>query len=66
MMSSLPAADIHCPYCGEIITVFVDDSAGDQQDYTEDCQVCCQPIVIHVMLDEHGVPQVSARSEDEA
>ena len=65
-MSSLPAADIHCPYCGEVITVFVDDSAGDQQHYTEDCQVCCQPIVIDVALDDDGELRVSARSEDEA
>jgi hypothetical protein len=65
-MSSLPSADIHCPYCGEIITVFIDDSADDHQRYTEDCQVCCQPIVIDVVLDEHGTPRISARSEDDA
>ncbi|WP_368566262.1 CPXCG motif-containing cysteine-rich protein [Pseudoxanthomonas sp. UTMC 1351] len=63
-MSSLPTADIHCPYCGEIITVFIDDSAGDQR-YIEDCQVCCRPIVIDVALDEDGSPRISARSEDE-
>lgn len=64
-MPSLPAADIHCPYCGEAITVFIDDSAGDQQ-YIEDCQVCCRPIVIGVALEEDGSPRVSARGEDEA
>jgi hypothetical protein len=65
MMSSLPATDIHCPYCGEIITIFVDDSAGEQQ-YIEDCQVCCRPIVIDISLDEDGELRVSARSENEA
>jgi hypothetical protein len=65
-MSSLLSADIHCPYCGEIITVFIDDSVGDHQQYTEDCQVCCQPIAIDVAFDEHGTPRISARSEDEA
>lgn len=65
-MSSLPAADIHCPYCGEVITVFIDDSSGDEQQYTEDCQVCCQPIVISVALDEDGELRVIARSEGEA
>lgn len=64
-MSSLPSADIRCPYCGEGITIFIDDSVGDSQEYTEDCQVCCKPIIINVELDEAGVPQVSARSEDD-
>lgn len=61
----LPSIDITCPYCGELITVLVDDSAGDQ-DYIEDCQVCCRPIVIAVRFDEDGVPQVSAAAEDDA
>lgn len=65
-MSSLPSADIHCPCCGESITVFIDDSAGDHQQYTEDCQVCCKPITIDVVLDGEGVPRVSAHSEDDA
>lgn len=64
-VSSLPAADIVCPYCGEAITVFIDDSAGDQQ-YVEDCQVCCRPIAIGVVLEEDGTLRVSARSEDDA
>jgi hypothetical protein len=64
-MSSLPTADIRCPYCGEAITVFVDGSAGEQQ-YIEDCQVCCRPIAIDVAWDQDGTPRVSARSEDEA
>lgn len=65
-MSSLPTVDIHCPYCGELITIFVDDSVSDQQRYTEDCQVCCQPIVIDVAMGEDGELRISARSEDEA
>ncbi len=36
-----------CPYCGERIGLDVDTSAGDQ-DYTEDCSVCCQPILVRV------------------
>lgn len=65
-MSSLPSADIRCPYCGEDITIFIDDSAADSQEYTEDCYVCCKPIIINVELDEEGVPRVSAHSEDDA
>ncbi|MEX1827362.1 CPXCG motif-containing cysteine-rich protein [Luteibacter yeojuensis] len=43
--------DIACPYCGEIIDVAVDVSAGSQT-YTEDCQVCCRPIVMRLTVDE--------------
>jgi len=36
---------VQCPYCWETFTVEVDLSI-DSQSYIEDCQVCCQPIVI--------------------
>jgi len=61
----LPSVDIQCPYCGELISVVVDDSAGAQR-YIEDCQVCCRPIVIDVAFDVDGDPVVRASSEDEA
>ena len=61
----LPAIDIRCPFCGEPIELFVDDSAGDQQ-YIEDCQVCCRPIVVAVSMDADGEPEVAVRAEDEA
>ena len=49
----LPGVDIQCPYCGEYITVFVDDSAGEQR-YIEDCQVCCRPMQLTLELEENG------------
>src|SRR3546814_8263900 len=61
----LPAIDTRCPYCGEPLELFVDGSAGDQQ-YIEDCQVCCRPIVVTVALDADGEPVVAVRAEDEA
>jgi hypothetical protein len=36
-----------CPYCGESITMLVDLSEPDQE-YVEDCEVCCNPIAVHV------------------
>ncbi|MES5814093.1 CPXCG motif-containing cysteine-rich protein [Pseudoxanthomonas sp. Soil82] len=57
--------DLHCPYCGEPIEAVVDESAGDQ-DYVEDCQVCCRPIAMRVRLDDEGEPWLRARREDEA
>lgn len=46
-MNFEPAVEIQCPYCGEFFTSFVDLSQGTT-DYTEDCQVCCQPMQFHV------------------
>jgi len=58
--------ELHCPYCGERIDVAVDASAGDQQ-YIEDCQVCCRPIVLAVSLDPADeTVRIVARREDEA
>lgn len=61
----LPATDIQCPYCGETITVLVDDSAGEQR-YIEDCQVCCRPIALTLAIDGDGQIQLSAAAEDDA
>jgi hypothetical protein len=56
---------ITCPYCWE--TIFIDvDLSGGSAEYTEDCQVCCQPILITLQVDEaSGEWQVSVRAENE-
>ena len=41
----LPSFDVECPYCGELIYLVLDTSAGAQR-YIEDCQVCCRPITV--------------------
>lgn len=58
------SALVSCPYCGEMIELQVDASAGDQ-DYIEDCQVCCRPINVHVHIDEDGEFQLTVRSDNE-
>jgi len=64
-MAMQPFVDVTCPYCGETIGLMMDLSAGDQN-YIEDCQVCCRPIVVAVAVDEDGEPQVTVSGEDEA
>jgi Cysteine-rich CPXCG len=44
---------LHCPYCGESFDSALDLSAGDQQ-YVEDCAVCCRPIVVTVTVSDDG------------
>ena len=46
--------EIDCPWCGEPMTTFVDVSASDQE-YIEDCQVCCRPIILTVKTDPVSV-----------
>jgi Cysteine-rich CPXCG len=59
-----PFADVQCPYCGEVITVRLDLSAGSQS-YVEDCQVCCQPMQVGVQVAGDGsLDGVSAERMD--
>lgn len=39
-----------CPYCGEPAEAVLDLSGGDQQ-YYEDCPVCCRPILFRLSSD---------------
>ncbi|MDQ1091658.1 hypothetical protein QE400_001071 [Xanthomonas sacchari] len=55
--------DLPCPYCGEWIDVALDPSV-DVQQYVEDCQVCCKPMLMTVCWDEDGAPVVSAIAEN--
>lgn len=64
-MNQLTETTIGCPYCGELIEVLLDAADIDQQ-YIEDCQVCCRPIVFFVSVNMNGDLSVTVYSEDEA
>ena len=64
IMNLLEEHPVSCPYCGETITVLVDCSYPEQS-YTEDCQVCCQPMILDVIVDEDEQISVFAKREDE-
>ena len=61
----LPMQDVDCPYCGEVISLALDASAGPQR-YIEDCQVCCRPITVDLDVDADGDALVRVQSEEEA
>ncbi len=54
-----------CAFCGEPNVTFVDFSAGMQQSYVEDCQVCCQPNVLYIQIDEDTL-DIEINSEPES
>ena len=58
-----PTAVYPCPTCWESIEITVDPSAGSEQQYVEDCPVCCRPNVLRVSIHADGVVHVAACAE---
>jgi hypothetical protein len=63
-MNFLQEISIQCPYCAEQIGILVDCSVAFQE-YIEDCQVCCRPIIFSVAVSEGQAPVVNVRREDD-
>lgn len=63
-MDPQPETVVNCPYCGEPITLLLDLSAGNQE-YIEDCQVCCQPMIVDVAMDATGDYRAETRREED-
>ena len=64
-MPFLQEAQITCPYCGETITILLDPSDTDQE-YIEDCQVCCKPINFLISESMNGELEVHVYSDDDS
>jgi len=62
MHFQLHEKQITCPFCWESITVLVDPS--ESQLYTEDCSVCCRPILIQTEVQGDYV-SVAVTQEDD-
>ena len=57
-------AFVECPYCGESNEVSLDPGSGVDQEYVEDCQVCCRPWLMHVRYQRDGSAEIEViRSE---
>ena len=54
----------YCPYCGESISLFIDSSI-ENQEYVEDCHVCCSPILISVEIDYEENIYINTKKENE-
>ncbi|MDD8058482.1 MULTISPECIES: CPXCG motif-containing cysteine-rich protein [Shewanella] len=56
---------ISCPHCGHNQHVTIDASAGDQE-YYDDCRICCNPIHIRMHLDDNRrMIELHVDSDDE-
>ena len=50
----------HCPWCGEPVELVLDASVAVQE-YIEDCEVCCRPMVVNVTIGEQDIEVTLAR-----
>ncbi|MDO3722918.1 CPXCG motif-containing cysteine-rich protein [Marinobacter sp. chi1] len=63
-MPALDSMVIQCPYCWEAQEIAIDPSVPEQE-YVEDCQVCCRPIVFTVTVDDDLTFRVDVRAEND-
>jgi hypothetical protein len=50
-----------CPYCWEDISMLVDYSVSDQN-YIEDCEICCNPIQLDIVIENNEIASFQAES----
>ena len=58
-------ATVVCPYCGEESEIALDPGSGPDQEYVEDCQVCCRPWRVIVSYDHAGHAITSLEPADD-
>ena len=59
------SVSLQCPYCGENVELNIDGGGGVQQEYVEDCPVCCRPWQVQAWIDDDGDWQAVLRTSDE-
>ena len=55
---------ITCPHCGETNEIALDPGSGNDQEYIEDCHVCCRPILMYVRYGRDGAAEVEVYASD--
>lgn len=53
-----------CPYCWQEVSILLEPYAEEQQ-FTEDCEVCCRPIAFCVGYDGEALWLFSAETDEE-
>ena len=56
---------IACPYCGELIDLLIDGSIEEEQEYYEDCSVCCSPILCVQSIGEEGKIKLIVKKDND-
>lgn len=58
-------ATVVCPHCNESVEITLDPSGGDQQEYVEDCEICCNPWSVTVHFGADGKAEVEVAALDD-
>lgn len=61
-MEILIEVEVQCPHCGEYYQSVIDTSQGSHAT-TEDCPVCCRPILLDIDCEPGEVLGVNASGE---
>ena len=64
MHSKRGESKVHCPYCGEGFTTFVEEEDAGTE-YFEDCYVCCRPILFRCFVETDGSVTVQTARDDD-
>ena len=59
------SAVVYCPYCSEPVEITLDPGSGTEQEYVEDCEVCCRPWRVFVSYNRNGAAEVTVGALDE-
>lgn len=55
-----------CDHCGEENELFVDRTVANRQQFTEDCEVCCRPNLVTIVIEDAENIWIDAEREDDA
>lgn len=58
-------AEVRCPHCGEMCSIALDPGGGEEQEYVEDCSVCCRPWRVRVTYGGDGRAEVWVEGSEE-
>ena len=63
MANRVLETEVTCPYCWESFVLLIDGSV-DEQEYVEDCEICCRPIDFVISIDDSERTFAEARRQD--
>lgn len=63
-MNGLETKQVQCPCCWETFAAVIDCSVTEQE-YVEDCYVCCRPLIFQVQTDGAEVTAINVISENQ-
>ena len=58
------SVEFSCPHCGEMLSILLDITGGERQEFIYDCEVCCKPIQIQFEVEDGEIINFTAESSD--